>query len=102
MKLKLTDYAPVQAYCGNISGNELMHNLSGNTQPQSSQLADPPWTDPGLKIISTLKKKKKKKKKHRHGMNCQTFSPKSLHVRKKPPPQYTCITGCTGGVEDKL
>ena len=38
----------------------------GNTQPQSSQLAEPLWTDPGLKngisireLISTKKKKKK-------------------------------------------
>ena len=25
------------------------HNLSGNIQPQSSQLAEPLWTDPGVK-----------------------------------------------------
>ena len=35
-------------------------------------------------LISTLKKKKKKK--HRRGMNCPTFSKKSPHARKKPPP----------------
>ena len=28
--------------------SELTHNSSGNTQPQSSQLAEPLWTDPGL------------------------------------------------------
>ena len=40
---------------------------AGNTQPQSSQLTEPLWTDPGLdsgismcELISTLKKKKKK------------------------------------------
>ena len=40
----------------------------GNTRSQSSQRAEPLWTDPGLKSgislreqISTLKKKKKKK-----------------------------------------
>ena len=38
-KLECADYAAVQAQCGNLSGNELTHNLSGNTQPQSSQLA---------------------------------------------------------------
>ena len=30
-------------------GSELTCNLSGNAQPQSSQLAEPLWTDPGLK-----------------------------------------------------
>ena len=41
-------------------------NSSENTQPQSSQLAQPLWTDPGLrsgisvrKLISTFKFKKK-------------------------------------------
>ena len=53
--------------CGNLSGNELTRHSSGNTQSQSSQLAEPLWTDSGLKsgisvqeLISTLKKKKKK------------------------------------------
>ena len=47
--------------------NELTRNLSGNTHPQSFQLAEPLWTDPGGKsgisvreLISALKKKKKK------------------------------------------
>ena len=34
---------------GTYRGNKLMHNLSGNIQPQSSQVAGPLWTDPGLK-----------------------------------------------------
>ena len=58
--------AAVQAYCGNLSGNELTHNLPGNTRPQSSQLAESLWTDPSLnsgisvrELISTKKKKKK-------------------------------------------
>ena len=49
------------------SGNELTRNSSGNTQPQSSQLAELPWTDLGLKssnsvreLISTLLTLKKK------------------------------------------
>ena len=40
--------------------------MSGNAQPQSSQLAEPLWTDPGLKngiSVSDLIFKKKKKKK---------------------------------------
>ena len=62
-KLEWADYVAVQAECGNLSGNELTCNLSGNTQSQSSQLSEPLWTDPGLKsgirvrkLISTLKK----------------------------------------------
>ena len=62
------DYAGIQAQCGNLSGNEVTGNSSGNTQPQSSQLAEPLWTDPRLKsgisvleLISTSKEEKKKK-----------------------------------------
>ena len=75
-KSEWADYAAVQAECGNLSGNELTRNSSGSTRPQSSQPAEPMWTDPGLRsgisareLISTLKKKKR-----RRGMNCQTFS----------------------------
>ena len=63
-KSEWADYAAVQAWCGNLSGNKLTRNSSGSTQSQSSQLAEPLWTDPGLKsgislheLISTLKKK---------------------------------------------
>ena len=48
-KSEWTDYAAVQAQCGNLSGNELTHNTSGNTRSQSPQLAEPLWTDLGLK-----------------------------------------------------
>ena len=54
----------VQAECGNLSGNELTLNSSGNTQSQTSQLSEPLWTDPCVKrrislyeLISTLKNK---------------------------------------------
>ena len=79
-KLEWVDYATVQAWCGNLPGNELTCTLSGNTWTSWFQLAEPLWTDPGLKsgisvheLISTSKKKKKKKK-HRRGTNCWTFS----------------------------
>ena len=49
MKSKWTDYATVQVLCGNLSGNKLTCNSSGNTQPQLSELAEPLWIDPGLK-----------------------------------------------------
>ena len=47
-KSEWADYAAVQAQCENLSGNELTRNSSGYAQPQSSQLAQPLWTDPGL------------------------------------------------------
>ena len=60
-KSEWADYAAVQVECGSLSGNELTRNSSGNTRPQSSQLAEPLWTDRGLKsgvsvreLISTL------------------------------------------------
>ena len=63
-KSEWADYANVHAQCGNLSGNEFTRNSSGNTRPQLSMLAEPLWTDPGLKrgisvreLISTLKKK---------------------------------------------
>ena len=69
---------------GNLSKNELTRNLSGKIRLQSSQLAEPLWTDPGIKsgisvrgLISTSKtkeNKQKNKKKHRQGMNGRTFS----------------------------
>ena len=82
------DYTAVQAYCGNLSGNELTRNLSGNTRSQSSQLAEPPWTDLDLKngisvrdLVST-----KKKKKAQAGNELSNILPKSSQARKKPPP----------------
>ena len=58
------DYAAVQAQCWILSGNALTRNLSGKVRPQSSQLAEPLWTDSGIKsgigvreLISTVKKK---------------------------------------------
>ena len=49
-KSKWADSATVQAQCGNPSGNELSHaTWSGNIRPQSSQLTEPLWTDPGIK-----------------------------------------------------
>ena len=53
-KWEWADYAAVQAWCGSLSGNKLTRNLSENTQLKSSQLAEPLWTDPGLKSVSSL------------------------------------------------
>ena len=41
LKSEWADYAAIQAECGNLSGNELTRNSSGNTRLQSSQLAEP-------------------------------------------------------------
>ena len=78
MKLEWADYAAAQAECGNLSGNELTRDSSKKSWSHTSQLAEPLWTDPGLKsgislreLIPTLKKKKKKR---RRGMKCRTFS----------------------------
>ena len=49
MKWEWANYVAVQARCGNLSENEFTRNLSGNTQQQLFQLAEPLWTDPGLK-----------------------------------------------------
>ena len=87
MKSEWADIAAVQAQCGNRSENELTRNSSGNARPQSSQLAEPLWTDPGIKsgisvhdLISTLKKKKAQA-----GNELSNILPKSSHAGKKPP-----------------
>ena len=53
-KSEWADYAAVQAECGNLSGKKLKRNSSGNTRSQSSKLAEPLWTDPGLKTGISL------------------------------------------------
>ena len=77
-KSEWADYAAVQAQWGNLPRNEFTRKSSGNTQPKSSQLAGPLWTDSGLKsVISALELifiLQKKKKKRRRGMNGRTFS----------------------------
>ena len=71
-KSEWVDDAAVQAKCRNLSGNELTRNSSGNTQPQSSQLAELLWTDPDLKrgisVRELISTKKKKTKRRRQGM----------------------------------
>ena len=78
-KSEWADYAAVQALFGNLSGNELTRNSSGNTRSQSFQLAEPLRTDPGLKsgisvreLISTLREREREREreKRRRRMNC--------------------------------
>ena len=87
IKSEWADYAAVQAQCGNLSGNQLICNSSENIQPQSSQLAEPLWTDPSIKseisvhdLIFTLKKAQA-------GNEWLNILPKSSQARKKSPPQ---------------
>ena len=71
--------------------------MSGNIRTQSSQLAEPLRTDPGIKsrvsgreLISTLKKRKKKR---RREMNGRTFSQNS---RKRGKSHYHhCLVDTT-------
>ena len=79
-KSEWADYAAVQALCGNLSGNELTLDLSGNIRPQLSQLAEPPWTDPGIKksgisagkLISIKQKQANRQKKRQKQTNKKT------------------------------
>ena len=96
MKLDWADYAAVQASYGNLSGNEVTRNSSGNARSQSSQLAEPLWSDLGLnsgisghKLISTLNNNNKKKR--RQGMNERTFSPNPRTREKKKKKKATAI-----------
>ena len=89
-KLELADYTVVQALCESLSGNELINNLPGNTQPQLSQLAEPLWTDPGLKsgisARANLHTHTHTQKKAQAGNEWLNIPPKSSQVRKKPQP----------------
>ena len=91
-KSELADYATIQALGENLSENDLICNSSGNTQPQSSQLAEPLWTDSDLKcgisvrdLISTLRKKAQA------GNEVSNILPKSSQAKKQPPPPVVII-----------
>ena len=78
---------------GLLSGNEFTRDSSGINRSQSSQLAEPLWTDPGLKsgfsvckLISTLRKEKTVKKKVQAGNGLFNILPKFSHTKKKPLP----------------
>ena len=72
---------------GTYQGNGFTRNSSGTTRPQSFQLAEPLWTDLGIKsgisvreLISTKKKQTNKKTRRRVIVE---HSPKILAARKK-------------------
>ena len=72
---------------GTYQENELTRNSALNARPKSSQLAEPLWTEPGLKSgigvrerISICQKKKKKK---RSGIRFVGPFPTSLTCEEK-------------------
>ena len=85
MKSEWADYTAVQADCGNLSGNKLTRISSGNTRPQSSQLTEPLWSDPGLKsgINVAQANLHLKKKKMQVGNELSNILPKILAPEEK-------------------
>ena len=74
---------------------------SGNTRSQSSGLAEPPWTGPGLKsrpsvseLISPLKKRKKKVQARTDSSNF----PQNPGIRGKSHRRHHFLRLCRGGV----
>ena len=86
-KSEWADYATVQAYCKNLSGNELTHNLSGNIWPQSSQLTEPLWTNPsinsGISVCMLISMSKNNNKKAAGGEWMVAHSPTILASEEK-------------------
>ena len=75
------------------------HATRQGTLGQSSQLAKPLWTDPGVKngisvrkLISTLKKEKKKKA--QAGNELSNIVPKSSHMREMKATMYQNFGQC--------
>ena len=54
-----------------------------------SQLAEPLWTDPGIKSGLSVREQNIhfQKEKKQEGNEWSSILPKSLQVRKKPPPE---------------
>ena len=71
-------------------------NSSGNTRPQSSQVADPLCTDPGLKSGIGVRKltstRNNNNKKRRRGMNHRTFPQHPRKQRKSHHPTNNTST----------
>ena len=81
---------------GICQGNELTRNLSGNTRPQSSQVAEQLWTDHGLNsernwCVRADHHFKTKPEKRRRGINHRTF-PKNFGTRGQSHQHTTTVT----------
>ena len=91
-KLEWADYAAVQALSGNLLGNELMSNSSGNTRSVVSACwATMDWSWP-KEWNQCVQANFHFKKKRPAGNELLNILPKSLHARKKPPPPFTKAT----------
>ena len=82
---------PLSRHSVGIYPETSTRDLSGNIWPQSSQLAEPLWTNPELgsgisvrELISTSNKKQKKKRRQKNEWS--NILPKSSQGSKKPPP----------------
>ena len=87
---------PQSRQCGNPSENELTRNLSGNIRQQSSQPAEPLWTDPGPKSgISMRELISIKKNKKQAGNEWSNLLPKIFASEEKAtiPPTIVLDTG---------
>ena len=79
---------------GTYQGNELAHNSSKNACLQLSQLAEPPWTDPGFEseiggsqlIITKIIQKNHKQTAQMETDSSKVFPYKSSYTRKMPSP----------------
>ena len=83
-------------------GNELTHNSSRNARPQSSQLAEPLWTDSWLErmelvLMSPFKEKKKKSQAGNDSVNHPALC---WHANKKPHSAKLLIA--QGGAWEKI
>ena len=75
-----------------LSGNELTRNLSGNIRPQSSQLAEPLWTDLGLNSEISARELISTWKKAQAGNEWPNVLPKSLASEEKATTTTTTIS----------
>ena len=93
-KSEWADYAAVQVEYGNLSGNKLTCNSSGNTYRHLSSLSHC-----GLILAERVELVARanlhfKKRQAQAGTDLSNILPKSLHMRKKPPPPHFCIFKC--------
>ena len=68
-----------------------MLNSSGSIWPQSSQLTEPLWTDPGIKSDISVRKLISTLKKAQAGNEWSNILLTPLQERKKPPPPTHCV-----------
>ena len=78
-----------------LSGNKLSCELYGNAVPQSSQLTEPLWTDPGLKNGMSMYELMSSKRKEKKGANREWFI-KPLYKILACEENTTTTSGCDG------